>query len=237
MPLAGAAQAAPIALLLSLALLSSSRTCYAAARREQPPPPLPPPLPPPPPAAHAVRPPLAELQEFSVRRLPEAVDFAPAEAVAREEEASGGLTSPEAKQRLVAVAATSEGEAKAAVDAAHAQITTWLGAYRRQRELAAKVGRRRAAGGAAGTTTAVASVTVGGASNKQQQQLAATAATLPIPPGLRVGPHPTFTYYPLHRQHQCQQLGRRARGSHSPPAAPRRNLVLAAVGDSFDAAE
>ena len=93
MPLAGrAATAAPLLaqlLLLALALLGGS--CCAAVLREQPPP-----------SAHAVR---APLQEYSVRQLPEAVDFAPAEATARKE-------APEPKQRLAVVATASKGEAE-----------------------------------------------------------------------------------------------------------------------------
>ena len=100
---------------------------------------------------------------------------------------------------------------------AHEQMDAWLAHYfqrreeEEQQELAALApgkasGRKGAAGGG---------------------QWEASG----IPAGLRVGPMPTYSY-DLQRNEQCLLSGppRTAAGT------PKRNLVLAAVGDAFDAA-
>jgi hypothetical protein len=104
-----------------------------------------------------------------------------------------------------------------AAAAAHEQMDAWLAQYFQRREEEEQQELAAWAPGKAGGRKWAAGVGQRDASG--------------IPAGLHVGATPTYSY-DLQRNEQCLLSG--------PPRAavgtPRRNLVLAAVGDAFDAA-
>lgn len=130
--------------------------------------------------------------------------------------------------RLRGSALRSSAQDRLAADPAHEKIDAFLAVYFEQRkrdeerELAAlKLSVVSNKAGSSGRRK-------GPAGSDQQ------AVTSSIPAGLHVGMRPTYNYG-LQPHEQCILQGQPAAAPAAAAASPRRNLVLAAVGDAFDA--